>query len=412
MRGPRRGMSLRLSRRCGFIAGVFVLRACALLAMAGCGGGAGQAAPRSGPGDVVVGQPGVVVTLLRYSPDAPEGVAAVIEDRRVIEVAAGEQTIVIPGVAATAEDVQVESVPLARDGEGGAAGARLEWRWWRVQPGQGGAVLHARVRTARAGRHLVRLLYKARGLSWDIDYQLEVGEAGDSSPRVRLRSSLVVKNSAGWRVSGARVRLLDSGGEHGHQVVWTGTRTIEPDSRPWLHHQGKDWLPARRVYEVRADTGAETELPQWRQEAGAPGSRAREVLVVAAGSATRLGQVPSGMALGREGGAGEAVRVAPAAGGGLRLERGVGGELRVVRRQRGIARRGDTLRERYEVMVTNQGARPAAVRVIEPLLRAGVVEVIRARPAAVDERPGELVFELALEPGERAEIRYEVEYRR
>jgi hypothetical protein len=390
--------------------------------MAGCGG-AGQAA--QGSGQAVAGRPGVVVTLLRYDPDAPEQVAAVIEDRRVIDVAAGERTIVIPGLAVTAEDVQVESVPLAQHGgqAGGSQGARLAWRRWRVQPGQGGAVLRARVEAATAGRHLVRLLYKVRGLSWDIDYQLEVSEAG-GGPRVRLRSWLVVKNLAGWRISGARVRLLDSGGGRGDQVVWTGTREIEPDSRPWPHHDseggegseaGEAWLPARRMYEVRADAGAEADPSQWGQAAGVlgvPGSRAREVLVVAAGSAARLGHVPSGMATTREGRAGEEVRVAFAAGGELRLDLGVSDDLQVVRRQRGIARRGNTLRERYEVMVTNPGARPAAVRVIEPLLRTGVVDVVAARPAAVEERPGELVFELALEPGERAGIRYEVEYRR
>ncbi len=378
------------------------LAAAATLLVCACGGRAAPA--RSRPANL---SPGTDVTVYSAGAtsraDALAAGYAVVVERRDVTLAAGRGDLTWPGVPATLDPGSVSmrswtdpvgTRTLGQSFEGDAPA--LAWQ----------------LDVARAGRHLIEVVYTARRMAWWMDYAAVVDLRGDA-PALALRGWASVANDSSLAVAGAQLRLVAGVGG----AAWSIDGLV--DVQPYATAQYGIVAPARvpagieHVFEPLA-------------AASLSGDPTDQYVGIAAGTevVARLGfdaptRLPAGavQVFVHRPGADEPVLaatarlVAAAAGERATIELGAVPHVRGARRQHAFhhdvgARR---INEAVVLRVRNDGAAPVAVRVVDRLYRAPKHRVVNAHPApvVVGDRVEQM---LEVPPGQAREASYEAVY--
>jgi hypothetical protein len=292
-------------------------------------------------------------------------------------------------------------------------------------------LLRCRLRVRHAGRHLLQLVYAARGLGFHVDYDVEARLGAAGAGRARVTPRFTLDNRAGLR---GAVRLLLSSGAIGSDgespvPVWSGAVELAPGevalvARPEAvpaRGAAAGWLPVRLEYVYRGalpDPSTSPSDPYW----GSSGSTEVVAQLVLGGD--RAAALPPGRVLATiavsdaDGAAREPRRIATAlrrrADAGtdpVRLDLWPVSELFGQRRVTPLQTTDHGLVERLELSVTNGGPRPAVVWIVEPLARPGVAIVHRSHPEPAAVEPHEIRFRLEVAPRHTGRAAFDVEYR-
>lgn len=448
-------------------------RLLAALLLAACGARGGAEADRAGPLPApgrriaVYAQGGAIVVDRRWI-DVPAGAsrvelgelaATMLPASLTMRVLAGPGPLEVrrrtfdPGLArapALAEAILAGSI--GRPVEIERRGARLRGRLAAVHGGElviarGGALmtvpwrdadalalggrrrvgrptLIAELVAARAGRHLVELVYAADGMSFTARYAIRLrGRSAEVRPAAELA------NASGLDLGGAQLalhagRLGASAESERPALFWRGR--VELAAEPGRAETRQLAFPlarvAARIEPVYQGAVADAANPPGEPAYGTAMQPAVvRHLLVATGGGRLPAVLPAGDAVveidGAPGAPPErlATRLAErVAGGGearfeLDAERQLLGDRRQVRVDR--APDGRQLTEAYELTVRNTGGAPARVRVVEPLTRSLRVTVNRAEPAPAARREGRLEWLVEVPPRGEAKVAYEATYR-
>ncbi len=289
----------------------------------------------------------------------------------------------------------------------------------------GEPVLRPTLRTETEGRHLIEVAYEARGLTWWVDYGVEVSRADGGPATIGLVSRATVDNASGMPISDARLSLYSGTlGTAGKEalLVWSGRATIGRDEQ-------KQFRIRREARAIRGaveyvyrggvpDAGTDDKDAMWGSQGQ---SQVRRQVTFTNSTALGIGGVlPMGRAL-----------VSLSRGKGAEPERlesflldrvDVGEQARFdlgpvrflegERRQAQVERSQDGNRvvETYELKVRNLSDRAVKVRIVERLARSGSVTVSGIEPTAKRVKD-ELHFVVDIEPHQATSARYQATYR-
>lgn len=318
--------------------------------------------------------------------------ATSLRGRAVVAILGGKR------IAGTLVDLDERGALLDRDGTLIAVGkARLELADPSAVTDE---PITAEVVAGRAGRYLIEIAYRTGALDWDLDLELEVSTPGLTGPAAVTTTPVVAIDSRGVAVDGAEIALFEG-------------RLAADGQRPRLVWRGRGDITAGRSHrrlEPRTLEGA----VEYRYR-GFLGDRptGRDHLRWGTGAmdlvelVLRLppGSLPPAPAIARieiaSAGSRRSHEVAiaePAAGAEpVELVLGTAETLRGSRRQLWVklSDGGRLLTESYRLAVTNLGAETATVRVREPLARADDVELLE-RPEGAEIVAGALEHTLVV----------------